>query len=201
MLATPRHRQKAYATRPAPYGQHDCKLGQPFDFREPKDAHLRPKQVECADCGALWTMHSHSSQRWTTRKEYVVVQKWHPMPPPEGTYYNATVSENRRVPQTVTEHRWVFEPRKRQSLARRWRLTTDIGPTDTSGFRLRESRLPGHDDVRCGSAVASESSRRRPPRPAHSERHRLCREGPYACGGAQSHQRRAMSDGCGSARA
>jgi hypothetical protein len=109
MLRTPRHRQEAYATRPAPYDQHECRLDQPFDFREPKEANLRPKQVECADCGALWTMHSQSSQRWTTRKEYVVEKRWHPMPPPGGTFHNTTVAKHRRVAEPVTTSRWVFE--------------------------------------------------------------------------------------------
>jgi hypothetical protein len=70
---------------------------------------------------------------------------------------------------------------KRQDLARRCRLTTDIGPTDTSGFRLRESSLAGHDDFRCGSAVPSENSRRPLPTPDQSERHHLCRKEPYGC--------------------
>lgn len=106
---------RAYRTRPAEFNQHECELPCASDYRygssyeRAREAQLRPNQVVCTDCGALWTTtnetkHSTTTQT-VTRTEYVP----HPHPHWQGGPVARTVRDTVKVPITVNKQFWVFE--------------------------------------------------------------------------------------------
>jgi Domain of unknown function (DUF4189) len=109
------NRQRAYETRPAAYGQHECELDWPFDYRysdsytSAKEAELRPKQVACADCGAVWTMANKSKQGYTTRRVPRTVYVPHPHPHWQGGPVARTEWDTVNIPTTINEQLWVFQ--------------------------------------------------------------------------------------------
>jgi hypothetical protein len=107
---------RAYQTRPAEFNQHECELSWASDYRysssnyeTTREAQLRPNQVACTDCGALWTTTNktkHSTRTQTVpRTEYLP----HPHPFWQGGPVACTVRDTVQVPITVNEQFWVFE--------------------------------------------------------------------------------------------
>jgi hypothetical protein len=161
VFTTPRHRELAYATRPAQYDQHECKLAAPsdsrIDIRNEDPAYLQPHQVECVDCGALWTTRSDAKTRrvWVTRKVPRTILVDHPHPHWQGGPVEHTVWEEQRVSETVVTatHAWWFElpqpPRPAVSLSsdgRHWsdgRKWIPVAGIEIRPARRRRLRIGG----------------------------------------------------------